>query len=267
MEEYVLKKIKLLRVDKGFTQAEMSEKMGFSSPIGYLKIENGQTEVKLSHLEKLAKILQVTQEEILGFNQSESTKDEREVFFLKKELELDKREIELLKQENTQIKNALSSLIIKPIFDEVFPYLNDGIKKIKTFQIELDIENINKFLEDLNNAINQAIPAVLNSFSNKKRKEFDKIQGYNAYKLIDKSELPDPKYNDFNEYIRFENLNRREFELGAERKKENEVDPMKITQLNKTEKEKIIKAINYFKAIFEVLNLDLQLLNCDFSED
>ena len=69
MKEELSDRLKSFRQKKGFTQAEISRRMGFASPIGYLKIENGQTKVTLEHLEKLAEVFGISLATLLGMEE------------------------------------------------------------------------------------------------------------------------------------------------------------------------------------------------------
>lgn len=66
MENDVLKRIKELRLKKGWTAAELSDKMGFGSQSAYSKIEQGFTDLKFSHIVQLASIFGVAEAELLG---------------------------------------------------------------------------------------------------------------------------------------------------------------------------------------------------------
>jgi len=73
--------IKRLRIEKGYTIGEFSKKIGFSSQTGYQKIESGQTDLKTKHLFKIAEVLEVKPEELLGIESKSQNNEDTE--FLK----------------------------------------------------------------------------------------------------------------------------------------------------------------------------------------
>ncbi|MFU8789962.1 MAG: helix-turn-helix domain-containing protein [Methylobacter sp.] len=64
----VHQKIKALRLFNDFTQEDMAEKLGYSSVQGYAKIERGETELTVSKLEDIAKVLGVSLQALLNLN-------------------------------------------------------------------------------------------------------------------------------------------------------------------------------------------------------
>ncbi|AZO96636.1 helix-turn-helix domain-containing protein [Iocasia frigidifontis] len=52
-----LAKLKKLRVEKGFTQQEMAEKLGYKGKSGYCQLENGTVKMTLEQAKKIAEIL------------------------------------------------------------------------------------------------------------------------------------------------------------------------------------------------------------------
>lgn len=72
----VIKKIKALRQANDWSIAELSNKMGFNSQMGYANIENGKTKINLDQLEKIAEIFDTTIEELIGIkNESYEIKE------------------------------------------------------------------------------------------------------------------------------------------------------------------------------------------------
>lgn len=52
-------KLKSIRESKGFSYRDMSKMMGFKSPATYYNIENGFVEPKISHINRISKILKM----------------------------------------------------------------------------------------------------------------------------------------------------------------------------------------------------------------
>jgi len=60
-------KLKTIRKLKNFTQETVAEKLGIST-YSYAKIERGETDVKYSRLQKIAKIMGIQLEELFGLD-------------------------------------------------------------------------------------------------------------------------------------------------------------------------------------------------------
>ncbi len=60
-------KLKAIRKLKNFTQETVAEKLGIST-YSYAKIERGETDVKYSRLQKIAKIMGIQLEELFGLD-------------------------------------------------------------------------------------------------------------------------------------------------------------------------------------------------------
>lgn len=86
--------IKRLRIEKGYTIGEFSQEIGFSSQTGYQKIESGQTDLKMKHLFKIAEVLEVRPEELLGIETKSQNNEDTE----------------FLKQYIRRLKNDLASV-------------------------------------------------------------------------------------------------------------------------------------------------------------
>jgi transcriptional regulator with XRE-family HTH domain len=57
IEKYIIEKVKALRIENGFTQIELSQKMGMSdSFIGHIETPKNPHKYKIDHLNELAKI-------------------------------------------------------------------------------------------------------------------------------------------------------------------------------------------------------------------
>lgn len=61
----VHEQLKIIRLLKGWSQEKMAEKLSYSKN-GYAKIERGETELNLSKLERIAKLLEVNLQELVG---------------------------------------------------------------------------------------------------------------------------------------------------------------------------------------------------------
>ncbi len=62
-------RIKIIRLFKGWSQEEMAEKLGYSLS-GYTKIERGETDLNIPKLEKIAEIMGIDLEKLLGMNEA-----------------------------------------------------------------------------------------------------------------------------------------------------------------------------------------------------
>lgn len=118
----VAHKIKKLRELKNLTQEYMADELGITQG-AYSKIENGETDLSLSKLDKIAEILGVSAKEIVNF-------DEQMVFNvmhnqtgnglvinqnpLPDEMKrLYEEQIQLLKDENAYLKKTLENILSK----------------------------------------------------------------------------------------------------------------------------------------------------------
>ncbi|EHQ27916.1 helix-turn-helix domain protein [Mucilaginibacter paludis DSM 18603] len=72
------KNIKLLRHEKGWSQSDFAAKLGISVP-AFSKIENGLTDLHLSRLNNIAKILDMSIVELLSFQKSVRNNDANEL--------------------------------------------------------------------------------------------------------------------------------------------------------------------------------------------
>lgn len=123
----IREKLKKIRLDNGWSQETMAEKLGYSKN-GYAKIERGETELNFAKLEHIAQCLGVNLEELTTkdtnvFNLSEinhgsvgynivlsETQCAHELE--KTQLLLQERDKEIihLKEENTQLKKIIALL-------------------------------------------------------------------------------------------------------------------------------------------------------------
>jgi transcriptional regulator with XRE-family HTH domain len=62
-------KINFLRNLKGWSREQMAEKLNMSAN-GYAKIERGETNIKLSRIEEIAKILNIKEQDLFNFNEN-----------------------------------------------------------------------------------------------------------------------------------------------------------------------------------------------------
>jgi transcriptional regulator with XRE-family HTH domain len=111
--------IKKLRELKNFTQAYMAEQLGLSVS-GYGKIERDETEVTINRLKEIARILEVEEQTILGFNEnivfnmSHNNTAHANGIVQNQQIVQDegwKKAIETLENENTHLKEMLNKLI------------------------------------------------------------------------------------------------------------------------------------------------------------
>ena len=75
MKNSYIEKIKYLRVERGISQKEMADRLGFGQS-NYNKIENGITELSVSKLMEIADILEVSVSVILGNSEVDNLKNE-----------------------------------------------------------------------------------------------------------------------------------------------------------------------------------------------
>jgi len=61
-------RLKVIRTFKGYSQEEMAEKLGYSLS-GYAKIEHGKTSLNFSKLERIAELMGVDLQKLLGINE------------------------------------------------------------------------------------------------------------------------------------------------------------------------------------------------------
>jgi len=64
----VHEKLRVMRMFKGWSQEEMAEKLGYSLS-GYAKIERGEADINVSKLEKIAEMLGMNLQKLLGLNE------------------------------------------------------------------------------------------------------------------------------------------------------------------------------------------------------
>jgi len=122
-------RIKVFRTFKGWTQEKMAEKLGMSV-IGYGNIERGNTNVKLSKLEEIAKVLGIELHELFDSHgkvvinlgeHSITTGDNNQINQMQKELEHEleksrliveqqRKELSLVYQEIEHLKEIISLL-------------------------------------------------------------------------------------------------------------------------------------------------------------
>ena len=111
-------KIKKLRELKDFTQEHLAEKLGITQS-NYSKIEKGTIDIQYSKLEEIAKILDVTVEDIIGFNMVFNLKNNKKANGVvinqisQNEKKLYAEYIEALKVENSYLKSMIEKLLAK----------------------------------------------------------------------------------------------------------------------------------------------------------
>lgn len=75
MKKEYIQNIKNLRIEKGISQKDMAEKLGFGHS-NYNKIENGLIEITVSKLYEISEILEVSVNSILGNSELDNLKIE-----------------------------------------------------------------------------------------------------------------------------------------------------------------------------------------------
>ena len=58
------KTLKQLRLEQGFTQSEMAEKIGYARKSSYQMLESGQVRLRFEQAEKIAEIFNISLDEI-----------------------------------------------------------------------------------------------------------------------------------------------------------------------------------------------------------
>jgi len=66
MSEYIAKRIRELRLEKGYTQAQLAEMLGYTAKSSIAKIEAGKVDLPQSKIKALAEALGTTPSDILG---------------------------------------------------------------------------------------------------------------------------------------------------------------------------------------------------------
>lgn len=87
LQEYISKRIRLLRLEKGLTQEQLEEKADLGTNYVY-KLENQSTNVKVNTLEKVMKALEVDFEEFFDISLVEQNADLSDLMVQIKELSL-----------------------------------------------------------------------------------------------------------------------------------------------------------------------------------
>lgn len=64
-----LSRVKKIRRNKGITQKEMADKLGYKGKSGYCQLENGTVKMTLEHAKKIADILDVNLETLFFDNE------------------------------------------------------------------------------------------------------------------------------------------------------------------------------------------------------
>lgn len=109
--------IKELREGKRLSQTELADAIGISYQ-SYWKIENGKTELTINRLNQIAKVLEVSLEELLGVEGKGGAGDEKRVKELEKRVKELEDTIELYKESNQALKKSfelLKEVLVKRI--------------------------------------------------------------------------------------------------------------------------------------------------------
>ncbi|MGH2269675.1 helix-turn-helix domain-containing protein [Streptococcus uberis] len=85
LQEYISKRIRLLRLEKGLTQEQLEEKADLGTNYVY-KLENQSTNIKVNTLEKVMKALDVDFEEFFDISLVEQNSDLSDLMVQIKEL-------------------------------------------------------------------------------------------------------------------------------------------------------------------------------------
>lgn len=64
----IYEKLKIMRILKGWSQEELAQKLGYSVN-GYARIERGETDINLAKLERIAKVMGLDLQKLLGLNE------------------------------------------------------------------------------------------------------------------------------------------------------------------------------------------------------
>lgn len=97
-----------LRKDRGVTQVEMADHLGISQPV-YSGYERGELRLHGELLVKLARILKVSADEILGLEQSPPTRAPRDRRLLRRLQEIDR----LSKRDREALMRTLDAFLLK----------------------------------------------------------------------------------------------------------------------------------------------------------
>jgi|GEM_PF-1264471 len=166
MEEIFLEKLRRLRKEKGWTAAEAAKKLGFNSQAGYTKIELGNTEIKLSFLQKVSEVYNINISELLGLVNDEVQNEIKDLRIQNKEL---KDTLETLQELFFDDENE-----IEEHYNKIYRETNDLIafieskKDYTTFFEEYPISKLT-YLKGLNSSLsvvlkkqkNQTIAAII----------------------------------------------------------------------------------------------------------
>lgn len=125
MKNSYIANIKSLRVEKGISQKEIADRLGFGQS-NYNKIENGITELSVSKMLEIAEILGVSVSVILGDN---------EVQILKNEILKRDKLISFLTLLSTEFANGINTEDNPKRFQELVESLREKYPSVK------DLEN------------------------------------------------------------------------------------------------------------------------------
>lgn len=67
MNEKILKKIKMIREERGLSIIEMANILGYESTKGYYDVESGRVKLRIEHLERLSKYLKIPIEKFFSY--------------------------------------------------------------------------------------------------------------------------------------------------------------------------------------------------------
>ena len=73
---YIYRNIKLLRLEKGWSQTELAKRVGYSDKSMIAKIENGKVDLPQSKIIEFAEVLGTTPTDLLGWTSSDDVVNE-----------------------------------------------------------------------------------------------------------------------------------------------------------------------------------------------
>lgn len=108
MEKEYLMNLKRIRIEKGISQKQMADRLGFAQS-NFNKIENGISELTVNRLFEIAQILDVPVIEILGFGEVSKNQEVTSLKERIKELELQIEEVNLFSEKIALLFSKINS--------------------------------------------------------------------------------------------------------------------------------------------------------------
>lgn len=121
----IIEKIKEIRIAKRYSQEDLAEKLNINQST-YFKIENGKTELTITRIYEIAKILEVSVSELLGIgpnnvpemDNSELEYWEKEVEWRSELLKSQRDSIRLVELKKQELQILVNNTFIKVAFDK-----------------------------------------------------------------------------------------------------------------------------------------------------